>query len=429
MTPRILIVEPERELRLWFRHHIEVLWPEAMPEEMEPERFESTRASVSTATMDLILFGLHAGEDATQRLQQPLRRLLRQPACPPVVVIASGGNELCAVDAMRAGVQDYLPRALLTSALLGTAVRGALRRARRAARMRQRRRAHGPAGSARAAPAFTPPGYSLLHQLGDSSRATVYLAHSAALGRPVALKVSKPAAGNGEARRQFAREHAAISTVRDPSVVNIYDYGVHAEREFIAMEYFPCGDLKMRLRLPLSVSESFEYAQRICAALQVIHRGGLLHRDLKPPNIMLRQDGSIVLIDFGIAKQMDSATHTTAAGVLRGSPYYMSPEQAQGLQLDQRSDLYSLGVIFYEMLSGSRPYLGSTAVAIMQLHVQGPRPPLPRALAHFEPLVERLMARDRDRRVPDAMTALQLLQLYAPESSGSGTALPDRLAS
>jgi serine/threonine-protein kinase PpkA len=239
----------------------------------------------------------------------------------------------------------------------------------------------------------------LLDTLGESQRATVYLAHSAALNRNVALKVSRVAESE---EPQFAREYEAVGAIRHPNVVDIHDYGMNEGREYIAMEYFPCGDLKARLQNHVSGQEALDYLRRIAEALSVVHAQGVLHRDLKPPNIMLREDGQVVLIDFGLAKAIVDATRSTAAGVLRGSPYYMSPEQAQGIELDGRSDLYSLGVIFHEMLTGSKPYLGATAVEVLQQHVSAPLPQLPDSLSQYQALLDGLMAKSRDDRFTSA---------------------------
>jgi DNA-binding response OmpR family regulator len=430
MNPRVLIVGAERELRTWLRHHIEILWPDATVLEMELADLELRAAGLTTRHLDLIALSAQCGEALEEPSAglEPLRLLLHREDMPPVIVIATGGNELSAVRAMRLGAADYLPRALLNAQRLASALRLALRTRRRALPSRAR---PPKALARRIDPSHLDlPQYAILHKLGESSRAVVYFAHSITLGRNVALKISKPTVEDAEESREFAREYAAICAVQHRSVVEIYDYGFHAGREFIAMEYFPCGDLKTRLQQPMSIAEGLGYALRICGALRVIHAAGLIHRDLKPPNVMLREDGSVVLIDFGLAKGLDSSGQSTAIGVLRGSPYYMSPEQAQGVPLDARSDLYSVGVMLFEMLTGAKPYVGNSAVEVMQQHVHGPRPPLPPELAAFEPLLDKFMTRDRGRRFPDAATAYaalkdaidELAAHAAPDTVGAGGA-------
>ena len=430
MNPRLLIVGAERELRTWLRHHIEILWPDATVLEMELSDLELRAPGLTTRHLDLIALSAQCGEAPEEPGAglEPLRLLLHRDDMPPVVVIASGGNELSAVRAMRLGAADYLPRALLNAQRLATALRLALRTRRRTPPSRARPPKALPR---RIDPSHLDlPQYAILHKLGESSRAVVYFAHSITLGRNVALKISKPTVEDADESREFAREYAAICAVQHRSVVEIYDYGFHAGREFIAMEYFPCGDLKTRLQQPMSVAEGLGYALRICGALRVIHAAGLIHRDLKPPNVMLREDGSVVLIDFGLAKGLDSSGLSTAIGVLRGSPYYMSPEQAQGVPLDARSDLYSVGVMLFEMLTGTKPYVGNSAVEVMQQHVHGPRPPLPPQLQTFEPLLDKLMTRDRGRRFADAATACAALKdaidelagQAAPANAGAGDA-------
>ncbi|HYB65995.1 MAG TPA: serine/threonine-protein kinase, partial [Steroidobacteraceae bacterium] len=230
------------------------------------------------------------------------------------------------------------------------------------------------------------------------------------------------------AGRQFLeREYTAVQAIKSPLVVEIYDYGVHAGYEYLAMEYLPRGDLKARIARGVSERESLQYLQRIAEALQVVHQAGLVHRDLKPPNVMLRENDAVALIDFGLARQIDGSTsslQTGQTGVLRGSPYYMSPEQALGDQLDGRSDFYGLGIILYEMLTGQKPYTGGTALDVLQQHVNAPPPQLPQALERYQPLLTRLVAKSRGERFA---TAAEIIAA-AGELLASTTAEPQSSA-
>ena len=251
-------------------------------------------------------------------------------------------------------------------------------------------------------PADFIPGYTIHATIGESEKAAVYVATSAALNENVALKVSKTLRDEAAGRQFLEREYTAIVAIRDPSVVQIYDYGVHAGYEYLVMEYLPRGDLKARMQQALTEQEALRYVAQIAAALQVVHQAGLLHRDLKPPNVMLRENGDAALIDFGLARALDGSSASTRTGVLRGSPYYMSPEQAMGEVLDARSDFYSLGIMYYEMLTGKKPYTGGSAMDVLQQHVNAPLPMLPKALVQHEPLLLKLMAKSREDRFATA---------------------------
>lgn len=424
MALRALVVDRDAGYAAWLRHHLDASWPGAQVRIADLGEFEHMRLSITRREFDLLLLGAAFGEDpASQDSEglEALRKLRDQPGLPPIVALAEDGNELIAVRALKLGAADYVPKRLLTAARLAATVRIALHAGKR-------RRPGRAATLAAAAPtlqaatlssfAGTPPvipRYTILRTLGESDKATVYLAHSEELDREVALKVGRRAGEDPGAPQLFAREYAAIAALNHPSIVDIYDYGMHGGHEFLAMEYFPRGDLKARLQQPISPAESLVLVRRIAAALAVVHAAGLVHRDLKPANVMLRDSGDIVLIDFGLARGLDQTDGSTRVGTLRGSPYYMSPEQAEGRVLDSRTDLYSLGVMLYEMLAGKKPYTGVTALEVLQQHVQAPVPHLPGLLAEHQALLDRLMAKDRTQRIGSAEELLNEL-----EGAGAG---------
>jgi tRNA A-37 threonylcarbamoyl transferase component Bud32/DNA-binding response OmpR family regulator len=278
------------------------------------------------------------------------------------------------------------------------------------------------------------PGYAILQKIGESEAAAVYLAIAEDLGHNVALKVSKRKHSgdpndSGQRQIMFQREFEAIAALDHPSIIDLFDYGIHEGVEYLAMEYFPCGDLKARLQNPLTADEAIAFLKEIARSLKVVHEAGIIHRDLKPPNVMLRDDGSVVLIDFGLARSLLSGDGSTRTGVLRGSPYYMSPEQAQGESLDARTDLYSLGVILYEMLAGKKPYLGASAIDVLQQHVMAPVPELPVHHLGYQPLLERLMSKSREQRIVSCDELLTALEQMSHAMSDSGMIDPETLVS
>jgi serine/threonine-protein kinase PpkA len=164
------------------------------------------------------------------------------------------------------------------------------------------------------------------------------------------------------------------------------------------MEYCGGGSLKRRIASGMDRYEAYRLMRDIASALGVLHASGILHRDLKPTNVLFRDDDTLALIDFGLAKQVALTAEVTGAGAIFGTPYYMSPEQGHGEPVDARGDLYSLGVIFFEMLTGAKPYDGETAMSVIVKHRQAPLPVLPRTVTEFQPLIDRLLAKQPSQR-------------------------------
>ena len=201
---------------------------------------------------------------------------------------------------------------------------------------------------------------------------------------------------------RFLQEYELIAEIEHPNIVRIYDLGVGDEHAHIAMEYIDGGDLKQKISGGIKEPDAVRYLRQIASALAKIHDVGILHRDLKPGNIMLRNDDTIALIDFGLAKRMRQKMEITDSGEIFGTPYYMSPEQGHAERIDQRSDIYSLGVIFYEMLTGKKPFRADTAMAIIYLHAQAPVPLLPTRVASYQALLNMMLAKQPGDRLRSA---------------------------
>ncbi|MGH8262298.1 MAG: serine/threonine-protein kinase [Steroidobacteraceae bacterium] len=257
-------------------------------------------------------------------------------------------------------------------------------------------------------------GYSPVQVLGRGEFGTVYLAESPRILQPVALKVMQRSPGDERSRislLKFAQEYRIARAIRDPAVIDVFDYGSTERVAFIAMEYFSRGSLKSIAGTLVAPVTAADWIRRIADALAVIHQHGVVHRDLKPANLMVRQDGSLALVDFGSAKYVDANSTITISRQVRGTPFYMSPEQAAGDNLDGRSDLYSLGVIAYELLTGDKPYRGQTVFEILEQHEKAPIPRLPERLAEWQPFIDALLAKAPVDRPATAAAALALLPL------------------
>jgi serine/threonine-protein kinase PpkA len=242
--------------------------------------------------------------------------------------------------------------------------------------------------------------------------ATVFLAQPQQPGPPQVLKIMRlDSFGNDDGLQRFIQEFALLAQVDHPNVARIFRQDFSAGHAYIAMEYFPGGDLRAQIGKGIDPAAAIDYLKQTAAGLAAIHALGIVHRDLKPDNLMLRQDRTLALADFGVAKQVSMLIMDTGHGDIVGTPSYLSPEQAKGEPVDARCDLYSLGVLGYELLTGRRPYAAQSAQAMLDLHINAPVPSLPAQFRPLQPVLNRLMAKDREQRYASAAALLDDLAL------------------
>jgi len=258
------------------------------------------------------------------------------------------------------------------------------------------------------------PGCKIISVLGEGGMANVYLGIQEKLNRKVAVKVLKTSGLKDKTiAARFDQEAKTAASLSHSNIVQIYDTGQSGENHYIVMEYL-AESLKDRLKQSpqgkMYPEMALDIIQVIIRALDYAHFRGVYHRDIKQDNIMFREDNTPVVLDFGIARLLDSTDDLTKSGQSLGTVYYMSPEQCRGEKgVDGRSDIYSLGVVLYQMLTGKRPYEGEIQVAIALQHVQEPIPRLPQDLNLYQPLIDKMMAKDRMERLSSAAEFLRLL--------------------
>ena len=255
-------------------------------------------------------------------------------------------------------------------------------------------------------------GYTVLHMIGQGGQAKVYLAEREQDGLRVALKVLERAMKDDPIfLERFVREYKLIAAIDNEHVARVYDQGFTGDFPYIALEFLPSGTLASRIREGLSSRASLRIASQIAFALDAIHAKGIVHRDLKPANILFRPDGRPAIADFGLAKNLAWNSQLTQAGQLLATPRYMSPEQCLGRSVDIRSDLYSLGAVFYEMLTGHKLYESENVANLVHAHLHSPVPRLPAHLSGYQPVLDRLLAKDPDNRFQSARELFTLIAI------------------
>ena len=258
------------------------------------------------------------------------------------------------------------------------------------------------------------PGYKTVKIIGKGGMAKVYLAIQESFDRQAALKIMSPhLTGDPIFGERFLREAKIIASLNHRNIVPVYEVGQHENFHYLSMEYLPGGDLKSRLIKGIRPDEALAVICETASALSYAHSKSYIHRDIKPENILFREDNTSVLTDFGIAKALDTHdANMTSTGMIVGSPHYMSPEQALGKKIDTRSDLYSLGVVLYEVLVGRPLYKADSSVAAAVKHISEPIPKLPDCYACLQEILEKMVAKKPEDRFQTAEEIVQALEPF-----------------
>ena len=356
---KILIIDDDEDLRNILSHHLKQEWPELTVEQFDPLEREMPEAAFPLGSYDVIILDYMLGRgDGLEWLEHFKART----DCPPVLFLTGAGNEVIAVRAMKAGADDYQRKQELTREKLVTSVRELSRsRMGQTISVQMAARAEGHELGAR----IRIPGIKVLRLIGEGGMSRVYLASREGDDEPLVVKILRSeVTGDKVALERFIEEYNLVGRIHSRHVARILSHGVSGEHAYLVMEFFDGGDLNKRLAgKALDPDETLKIFRELMFALGDIHEQGILHRDLKPQNLMFRSDGSLAILDFGIAKHVD-AIDRTGHGEILGTPRYMSPEQVRGAALDLRTDIYSAGVLLYHMLTGMHMFDGETAVEV-----------------------------------------------------------------
>src|ERR1700726_4009322 len=401
---RLLVIAARADYGLLVRKHVEIEWPDCILVEHRLGEDNPLEAQFAAVGFDAVII---VGVPPTAAAEALAAGLLAKPEFAPIVLLMlqdAPNPEPAAVRGLHRLYGRKIDRGRLISA-----IQTASREHKQALSVL---RAHPDFEQRYRFGTVMIRGHRCIRQVGSGGMCTIYLAESERAGRIVVLKVFNQVPDVSEriiGFDRFLQEYEIVAGLKHENIVRIYDLGIADDHAYIAMEHFPAGDLRRRMKAPILPMTALKYVQQIASALEAIHSVGVLHRGLKPANVMLRTDGSLCLIDFGLAKANELDASLTGTREIFGTPYYMSPEQGHAEEIDARSDLYSVGVMFYEMLTGQKPYTGATAMEVIYKHKRAELPEIAPEFANYEGVLRRLLAKSPNDRYQSAGALLEAI--------------------
>ena len=412
----ILIIDDSVDFRALVRLYLNKELDQPKITEYQVEKLGRPPDNFDWSRFDILLLDYKLGEseDGLQWLQE----YGKKPGFPPTIVLTAEGDEYIAVKAVKLGAADYINKKDISPKRLAEIVKNSAShgpqkqqedREIMAEATQIIKRINIKKASLRNADADI--GYKFVRIIGEGAMSKVYLAERVSDGLSVVLKVLDLTKFKEKSLIiRFIQEAKLIADIHSPFVVHIYEHGLTETYGFIAMEFFSRGDLKQRMELRIPEDVAINYMTHIVYGLEAIHRAGIVHRDLKPANIMFRGDDSLALADFGISKKLNQNLDLTTVGQVLGTPVYMSPEQGGGKDIDHRADLYSAGVLLYELLTGTKPFQANTPVALIYKHIYEDIPRLPPELSRYQTIIDKAMAKAPQDRFQTAQEFISVLE-------------------
>ncbi len=407
MPRRLIVIDESKKFCDTVRRLLAAECPDIVFYEHDVSKDGVPTRNFNWLTYDLVMLDYQLAIDSGMNW---FKELKEEEANFPALIMLTGSTPAKMVRAKAMGADECANKRKLTRSVLVSTIDFALKfaKSRRKSAELTMRDSTGP----------QIPGYKVLNKIADGGMSSIYLAEREQDQRHVVVKIlySESVEDDSFVDR-FLQEYELICKLNDPNIVKIYAQSYTEQFMYMIMEHFPNGDLHTRIVENQGVKPelALRYLLQIATGLGSIHSCGIVHRDLKPANIMFREDDTLAIIDFGISKELAAQDEITSENLVIGTLSYMSPEGGQGKPIDARSDIYSLGIIFYEMLTGKKPYKAAKPADLVLKHVKSPIPWLPDKFSKLQGLFEIMLAKDPDNRFQSTQQLIDFIENRHPD--------------
>lgn len=414
-----LIIDDDASVRTLLKKRLLQNWPDASIDILDPSTTSIPDDNFQWKKYTIILLDYDLGIDNLTGLDI-LSRIKHQKNSPAVIMVTGQGSEDIAIKAIRLGATDYLIKYDVVTERLYNIIEETLEQEGNKTEIKSISNA-GRISSVVADKnkksieylnEWKIPGYGCITEITRGYTSTI-LAENLQMKQKVILKVQKFKHTESASLmiKRFTRELNLLTEINHPNIIKVLDHGITEDCAYYAMEYYPEGDLAHKIKKKnITPREAVDYICQIAKGLNELHLHGIVHRDVKPSNILFKNKETVVIADLGIAKDLSSNEELTVHGEVLGTPYYMSIEQLNSDPVDKRSDIYSLGIMFYELLTYHLPFTGQSIIQVVYKHTYKKIPQLPDTIAVWQPIIEKMAAKKPEDRFQDITQVLDAIE-------------------